>query len=79
MSALERNSQVQASTARKVLGPGIDREVSREAPSNSHGDWPFLKAPERIPEVPIVSRENLPQLEKIQEVLPPRRGEGHFC
>ena len=35
-------------------------------PSNSHGDWPFLRPPERVPEVPVVSREHLPQLEKIQ-------------
>ena len=24
-------------------------------PSNSHGDWPFLRPPERVPEVPVVS------------------------
>ena len=47
-------------------------------PSNSHGDWPFLRPPERVPEVPVVSREHLPQLEKIQEVLPSRRDEAHF-
>ena len=47
-------------------------------PSNSHGDWPFLRPPERVPEVPVVSREHLPQLEKIQEVLPSRREEAHF-
>ena len=47
-------------------------------PNNSHGDWPFLRKPERVPEVPIVSREHLPQLEKIQEVLPSRRDEAHF-
>ena len=39
-------------------------------PSNSHGDWPFLRPPERVPEVPVVSREHLPQLENIQEVSP---------
>ena len=39
-------------------------------PSNSHGDWPFLRPPERVPEVPVESREHLPQLEKIQEILP---------
>ena len=38
--------------------------------SNSLGDWPFLRPPERVAEVPIVSREHLPQLEKIQEILP---------
>ena len=47
-------------------------------PSNSHGDWPFLSPPEWVPEVPVVSREHLPQLEKIQEVLPSRRHEAHF-
>ncbi|XDA74269.1 hypothetical protein R6Z07F_004490 [Ovis aries] len=30
------------------------REESREAPRNSHGDWPFLRPPERVPEVPVV-------------------------
>ena len=47
-------------------------------PSNSHGDWPFLRPPERVPDVPVVSREHLPQLEKIQEVRPSRRDEAHF-
>ena len=47
-------------------------------PSNSHGDWPFLRPPERVFEVPVVSREHLTQLEKIQEVLPSRRVEAHF-
>ena len=47
-------------------------------PSNSHGDWPFLLPPERVPEVPVVSREHLLQFEKIQEVLPSRQGEAHF-
>ena len=41
-------------------------------------DWPFLRPPERVPEVPVVSREHLPQLEKIQEVFPSRRDEAHF-
>ena len=41
-------------------------------PSNSHGDWPFLRPRERVAEVPVVSREPLPQLEKIQEVHPSR-------
>ena len=33
---------------------------------------------QRVPEDPVVSREHLPQLEKIQEVLPSRRDEAHF-
>ena len=46
--------------------------------SKSHGDWPFLRPPKRVPEVPVVSLEHLLQLEKIQEVLPYRRNEAHF-
>ena len=47
-------------------------------PSNSHVHWVFLRPPERVPDVPVVSREHLPQLEKIQEVLPSRRDEAYF-
>ena len=55
------------------------RERNPERPqSNSHGDWPFLRPPERVTEVPVVSREHLLQLEKIQEVLPSSRDEAHF-
>ena len=61
------------------LRPRHRREKNPERPpSNSHGDWAFLRPPERVPEVPGVSREHLPQLEKIQEVLPSRRDEAHF-
>ena len=55
------------------LRPRHRRERNPERPqSNSHGDWTFLRPPERVPEVRVVSREHLPQLEKIQEVLPSR-------
>ena len=47
-------------------------------PSNSLGDWPFLRPPERVRVVPVVSREHLPQLENIQEVLHFRRDEANF-
>ena len=61
------------------LRPQHRRERNLERPpSNSHGDWPFLRPPERVPEVPVVSREHLLQLEKIQEVPPSRRDEAHF-
>ena len=61
------------------LRPRHRRERNPERPPcNSHGDWPFLRPPDRVPEVPVVSREHLPQLEKIQEVLPSRRDEAHF-
>ena len=55
------------------------RERNPESPlSNSHGHWPFLRPREQVPEVPVVSREHLPQLENIQEVLPSRRDEAYF-
>ena len=38
------------------LRPRHRRERNPERPpSNSHGDWPFLRPPERVPEVPVVS------------------------
>ena len=61
------------------LRPWHRRERNSDRPSsNSHGDWPFLRSPERVHEVPVVSREHLPQLGKIQEVLPCRRDEARF-
>ena len=61
------------------LRPRHRRERNPERPpSNSLGDWPFLRPPERVREVPVVSREHLQQLEKIQEVLPSRRDKAHF-
>ena len=61
------------------LRPQHQREMNSERPqSNSHGDWPFLRPPQRVPLVPVVSREHLPQLEKIQEVLPSRLAESYF-
>ena len=74
---------INVSTEEECSGSGTDstqdftpqhrRERNPERPpSNSHGDWPFLGPPVRVLEVPAVSREHLPQLEKIQEVLPSR-------
>ncbi|KAI4580656.1 hypothetical protein MJG53_010198 [Ovis ammon polii x Ovis aries] len=86
---LQKNPKIHVSTGveSSLSGPdstqglrprhGWGRNPERP-PSNSHGDWPFLRSPERVPEVPIVSRQHLPQLEKIQEVLPSRRDEAHF-
>ena len=47
----------------------LERNPERP-PSTLHGDWPLLMPPERVPGIPVVSREHLPQVEKIQEVLP---------
>ena len=84
MGRLEKYPKILVSTTKESSGSGTystqglrpwhRRERNTETPPNiSHGDWPFLRPPERVPEVPVVSREHLPQLEKIQEVLPFRR------
>ena len=89
LGRLQKNPKIHVSTGEESSGSGNDstqglrprhrRERNPERPpSNSHGDWPFLRPPERVPEVPVVSREHLPYLEKIQEVLPSRRDEAHF-
>ena len=89
LGRLQRYPKTHVSTGKESSGSGTDstqdprplhrRERNPErASSNSHGDWPFLTPPQRVPEVPVVSREHLPQLEKIQEVLPSRRDEAHF-
>ena len=89
LGRLQRYPKIHVSTGEESSGSGTDstqglrpwhrRERNPERPpSNSHGDWPFLRPPERVPEVSVVSREHLPQLEKIQEVLPSRRDEAHF-
>ena len=89
LGRLQKYPKIHVSTGQEFSGYGTDstqdlrprhrRERNPERPmSNSHGDWPFLKPPERVPEVPVVSREHLPQLEKIQEVLYSRRDEAHF-
>ena len=78
MSALERNPQVPAPTPHKVLGPGIHGRGIPRGPEQLAWGLALPEAPELVPEVAVVSREHLPQLEKIQEVLPSRRDEAHF-
>ena len=85
LGGLQKYTKIHVSTGEESSGSGTDstqdlrlrhrRERNpKRPPSNSHGDWPFLRPPERVPEVPVESREHLPLLEKIQEVLPSRRG-----
>ena len=89
LGRLQKYPKIHVSTGEESSGSSTDstqdlrprhhRERNPERPpSNSHADWPFLRPPERVPEVPVVSREHLPQLEKMQEVLPSRRDEAHF-
>ena len=83
LGRLQKYPKIHVSTGEEYSGSGSDstqglnprhrRERNPERPpSNSHGDWPFLRPPERVPKVPYVSPEHQPQLEKIQEVLPPQ-------
>ena len=89
MGRLQKFPKIHVSTGEESSGSGTDstqclrpqhrRERNpKRPPSNSHGDWPFLKPPVRVPGVQVVSREHLPLLEKIQEVLPSLRDEAHF-
>ena len=89
LGRLQKYSRIHISTGEESSGSGTDstqglrarhrRERNPErTPSNSQGDWPFLRPPERVPEVPVLRQEHLPQLEKIQEVLPSRRDEADF-
>ena len=89
MGRLQKYPKRHVSTGEESSGFGTDytqdlrsrhrRERNPERPmSNTHGDWPFLRPPERVPEVPVATREHLLQLEKIQEVLLSTRDEAHF-
>ena len=76
LGRLQKYPKIHVGTGEESSGSGTDstqglrtqlqRERNPERPaSNSHGDWPFLRPPERVPEIPVVSREHMPQLEKI--------------
>ena len=90
MGTLQKYPSIHISTGEESSGSGTystqglrprhRQERNPERPqSNSHGDWPFLRPPERVPKGPVVSREHLPQLEKIQEDLPSKRDEAHLA
>ena len=89
LGRLQKYPKIHVSTGEVFSGfgtestQGIRRRHRRERnperpPSYSHVDWPFLRPPWRVPEILVESREHLPELEKIQEVLPSRRDEFHF-
>ena len=89
LGRLQNYPRIHVSTGEESSGSGTDSKHGlrprhrqernpEKPPSNSHGDWPFLRPPERVPVVPVVRREHVPQLEKIQEVLPSRGDEAHF-
>ena len=87
LGRLQKYPKIHVSTGEEWEGSGTDSTQDlrprhrgernpERPPSNSHGDWPFLRPTERVPEVPDVSREHLLQLEKIEEVLPSRLDEA---
>ena len=89
LGRVQKYPKIHVSTGEESSGSGTDstqglrpqhkRERNPKRPlRNSLGNWPFLRPREWVPEVPVVSRENQPQLEKIQEVLPSRQDEAHF-
>ena len=89
MGRLQKYPKIHVSTGEESSGSRTDstqglrprhrRERNPERPpSTSHGDWPFLRSPEWVPDVSVVTREHLTQLEKIQEVLPCMRDEARF-
>ena len=72
----QKSPKIHVSTGEDSSGSGTDytqglrprhrRERKPKRPaSNSHGDWPLLRPPKRVPVVPVVCRDHLPQLEKI--------------
>ena len=83
LGRLQKYPKIHVSTGEEFSGSGTDstqglrprhrRERNPERlQSNSHGDWPFLRPPEGVPVVPVVTGEHLPQVDKIQEVVPSR-------
>ncbi|KAI4580583.1 hypothetical protein MJG53_010125 [Ovis ammon polii x Ovis aries] len=64
LGRLQKYPKIHVSTGEEFSGSGPDatqglrprhrRERNPERPPrNSHGDWPFLRPPERVPEVPV--------------------------
>ena len=89
LGRLQKYPKIHVSTTEESSGSGTEstqvlrphhrlKRNPERPPSNSRGDWPFLRPPERVPEDPIECREHLPQLEKIQAVLPSWQHEDHF-
>ena len=71
LGRIQKYPQINVSTGKESSGSGTDSTQglrpqhrqdgkSESPPKNSHGDWPFLRPPERVPEFPVVSREHLP-------------------
>ena len=74
LGRLQKYPKIHVSTGEESSGSGTDSTQGlmprlrlernpERPPSNSHGDWPFLRPPEQVPEDPVVSRDHLHQLD----------------
>ena len=65
-------SSVSSTDSTQDLRSRHRRERNPERPpSNSHGDWAFLRPPERVSEVPVVSESTCPNSRKSRRFSPP--------
>ena len=82
LGRLQKYPKIHFSTGEESSGSGTDstqglrqrhprKRNPERPPSNSHGDWPFLRPPERVPEVPVVSQDHLPHSRKSRRFSPP--------
>ena len=82
LGRLQMYPKIHVSTGEESSGSGThstqdlrprQRRESNPArpPSNSHRDWPFMRPPKRVPEVPIVGREPLCNSRKSRRFSPP--------
>ena len=66
LGRLQKYPKIHVSTREEFSGSGTDSKQGlrprhrlernpERPPSNSNGDWPFLRPPEGVPEVPVVS------------------------
>ena len=73
LGRLQKYPKIHVSTGEESSGSGTDytqglrprhrlERNPERPPSNSHVHWPFLRPTERVPEVPVLSREHLPHL-----------------
>ena len=62
----------------RFMAPVSKGEESRDSPEQLAWGLASPEATRAGPKVPVVSREHVPQLKKIQEVLPSRRDKAHF-
>ena len=82
LGILQKYPKIHVSTGEESSGPGTDstqglrprhrRERNPERPPiNSHGDWPFLRPPDRVPEFPVKVDSTCRNSRKSRRFSPP--------